>query len=456
MRPKESTIADLQGDMFQVEMKGLINPTHPLIKLSHHIEWKRFDKALSSHYDEETGRPAIPTRMMVGLHYLKYTYDLSDEEVVLRWVENPYWQYFCGSKWFVYEFPIDASSMTRWRKKIGEQGVEELLRETVKVGEKTKVIEERSYQRVNVDTTVQEKAITFPTDARLYYKMRSKLVCKAKKCGILLRQSYVRVARKELVKVGRYGHARQFKRMHRSTRKLKTYLGRVQRDIERKISSDADLSEAFAEDIELARRLLSQKRKDKNKLYSIHAPEVECISKGKAHKRYEFGNKVGIVSTSREGFILAAKAFHSNPYDGHTLKESIKQAESISGRTLKGDIFTDRGYRKHDYEGPAQVHLAGRSTKQMSWSFKRFYKRRSAIEPLIGHIKLDGRMKRNYLLGTVGDQVNAILSACGQNTRLLLRADIPALSFLRLLWERIISSAEKIFLTKCIPCEYLL
>ena len=444
MRPKPSANEERQDDMFRVELEGLINPNHPLVGLAKQIAWEEFDRILSPYYSEGVGRPAIPTRMMVGLHYLKYTYDLSDEEVVARWVENPYWQYFCGSKWFEHEFPIDPSSMTRWRQKIGEEGVEKMLSETISVGVRTKVVKQRSFEKVNVDTTVQEKAIAFPTDAKLYYRMRETLVRKAKKHGIELRQSYVRKAREALVKVGRYGHARQFKRMKRSTRQLRTYLGRVLRDLERKIRHEDELQTLFSEELALAKRIFEQKKESKNKVYSVHAPEVECISKGKAHKRYEFGNKVALVSTSREGFIIGAKAFHGNPYDGHTLKESLDQAERVSRRRLEGDVFVDRGYRRHDYEGPARVHMTGRRTKNMSWSLRRWLRRHAAIEALIAHTKTDGRMDRNHLLGELGDQINAILSACGQNMRLLLRADLPHIYFLLLLSRWISRSVRSV------------
>ena len=420
MKPKACSQKDLQGDLFQVELERLVTADHPLVKLSREIDWGGFEKQLSPHYCEGKGRPAIPTRLMVGLHYLKHTYNLSDEEVVARWVENPYWQHFCGSKWFEHGLPIDPSSMTRWRNKVGEDGLEALLAETLRVGVESKVLRASSFDHVNVDTTVQEKAIAFPTDSRLYDRMREGLVRLAKESGVVLRQSYIRVARQALVKVGRYAHAKQFRRMRRWVKKLKTYLGRVMRDIERKIAGNPQLEAHFERMLSLARRIHTQRRQDKNKVYSVHAPEVECIAKGKAHKRYEFGNKVGFITTSREGFILAAKAFHGNPYDGHTLKACLDQAERVSDRSITGHVFADRGYRKHDYAGPASVHLAGRSTKKMKRSFRRWYRRRSAIEPIIGHMKTDGRLGRNYLLGKPGDAINAILSGCGQNLRLLL------------------------------------
>jgi IS5 family transposase len=242
---------------------------------------------------------------MVALHYLKYTHDLSDEAVVRGWVENPYWQYLSGMKFFCHEMPIDPSSMSRWRRRVGEEGAEELLKRTIEAGLGLKIIKPSELGRVNVDTTVQEKHIRFPTDPRLYERMRQRLVAAAQREGIALRQSYVRVGKALLAQQSRYAHARQWARARRCTRKLRTILGRVIRDIERK---SPDPSEETGDLLALAKRLYLQKRHDKGKLYSIHAPEVECISKGKAHKRYEFGCKVSLAVSSKGGWVLAAQA----------------------------------------------------------------------------------------------------------------------------------------------------
>ena len=258
---------------------------------------------------------------MPGRPSSKYTCNLSDEEVVAQWAENPYWQYFCGETYFQHQLPIDPSQMTRFRKRIGETGCEFMLSLTIHAGILTKTVSATSLAIVNVDTTVQEKAIAFPTDARLYHKARGTLVRAAKRIGIPLRQSYERVSKLALAKNGRYAHARQMKRARREQKRLRTYLGRVIRDIERKLPTGhtAQMSKL----LEIARRILTQQRHDKGKVYSMHAPEVECIAKGKAHKPYEFGVKVGIVSTSKESFVLGMKSLAGNPYDGHTLKDSL-------------------------------------------------------------------------------------------------------------------------------------
>lgn len=311
--------------------------------------------------------------------------------------------------------------MTKWRKKIGDTGMEKMLAETIQAGLKTGAITPKSIETVNVDTTVQEKAVAHPTDSRLYHVCREKLVTLARRLGVTLRQSYDRVSKKALMMSGRYFHARQIKRAKREVRKLKTFLGRVTRDITRRIAGDEALRQAFSDLLTKASRLLEQTKDSKKKLYSIHAPEVECIAKGKVHKKYEFGNKASFVSTSAEGFQLGALGVHGNPYDGHTLPASLEQAERLCGGLHINDAYVDRGYRGHGYTGRIAVHICdGNKKKGLTRREKRNRKRRSAIEPIIGHMKNDGRFGRNYLLGEDGDRMNVVLCACGQNLRLLL------------------------------------
>jgi len=416
MRPKP---ADNQNLLFTASLEQILDHNHSLFKLANAIDWSEFEEAFGKLYDQEQGRPAKPTRLMVGLHYIKHAYDLSDEDVVARWVENPYWQYFCGSTYFEHEFPIDASLMTKWRKKIKAEGMEKLLEVTIKTGLTTGALKRTELKKLSIDTTVQEKAITFPTDAKLYQRMREKLVSKANECGITLRQSYIRKGKQALIMHGRYAHARQYKRARKQLRKLKTYLGRVTRDIERKLQPD-QLKE-FEKLLGLSHRLLSQKRHDKNKLYSIHAPEVVCISKGKSHKRYEFGCKVGVVTTMKNPFVIGIQAFEGNPFDGHTLSSSIEQAERL-GSFKAEEIYVDRGYRGHDYKGNAIVHIIRSGWRKLPRSLRRWLKRRSVVEAVIGHSKNECRLARNYLLGVEGDKINAVLCGCGYNIRRLLRA----------------------------------
>lgn len=394
----------------------MIDPNHPLVKLSKAVDWKRLEEVFGETYCPDNGRPALSTRLMVALHYLKYTYDLSDEDTVQGWLENPYWQFLSGMKFFQHKLPIHPSSMTRWRNRIGEAGGEELLKETIGAGLRMKAIKQSQLKRINVDTTVQEKDIRFPTDARLYDRARQRLVDTAKSQGIELRQNYNRLSRNLVCQQSRYAHARQMKRARACTRKLKTYLGRVIRDIERKCPEpDESLSSLLG----VSKRIVAQNRHDKNKVYSVHEPAVDCISKGKAHKRYEFGCKVSVAATSRGGWFVGALAFHGSPYDGRTLSQSIEQVTRLS-RTPE-HVYVDQGYRGHNYDGESRVHVDKRHRGRTARSVWRWMKRRAAIEPGIGHLKQEHRMDRNRLKGMAGDRINAILSAAGMNFRKLLK-----------------------------------
>ena len=247
-----------------------------------------------------------------------------------------------------------------------------------------------------------------------------------------MRQSYVRVGKQALLQQSRYAHAKQFKRAKREERKLRTMLGRVIRDVERKsVSPSRELKELLV----LVKRLHAQKRTDKNKLYSLHEPDVACISKGKAHKRYEFGCKVALAVTSQGGWVLAAKAMPGNPYDGHTLKATLEQASALTGKDLER-VYVDMGYRGHDYEGPVIVNVDKRRRGRTPRSVWRWMKRRSAIEPTIGHLKEHKRLNRNRLKGVVGDKVNAFLAAAALNLHKIMRAlaETPALLARFLVW----------------------
>jgi len=341
-----------QGNLFQIALEHLLDKNNSLYILANQIDWDTFSDTFHELYCHSNGRPAKPIRLMVGLHYLKYTYNLSDEEVVYRWVENPYWQYFCGEKFFQYKLPIDPTSMTRWRKRVEDHDLDKLLQATIETGLKIKAIRKTDFMNTNADTTVAEKNISFPTDARLAYKMIIKLGNLAKSNGIELRQSFIRVGKKRLLIQGRLRRGNRHRKANKEVKKLKTYLSKLMRDISRKGSVEFMQSKKYLDLKEKAERLLAQKKYSKNKLYSIDEPDVECISKGKAHKKYEFGNKVGVVTTARNCFVLSSIAFHDNPYDGHTLAENIEHAKKmISGIGKINRVCVDQGYKKHNYEG---------------------------------------------------------------------------------------------------------
>lgn len=415
MRPNAPNDAP---DLFRAELRQILNLSHPLCRLAEAIDWEGFEAAFGPLYSVGTGRPGLPIRLMVGLHYLKYAFDESDESVVARWLENPYWQYFCGYATFQQTLPLDPTSLVKWRQRVGVEGIEKLLATTVATAQRLKLLKRSDVVKVNVDTTAQEKAIAFPTDARLYHKMRVRLVREAKQRGLRLRQSYRFVGKRALARQGRYAHARQMKRARRETRRLATYLGRVVRDLQRTVPEP---DPALAVLLERAEKLLGQTRFSKHKLYSVHAPEVECIAKGKAHKRYEFGCKVSLTTTSKRNWIVGMQALHGNPYDGHTLSDALRQVKTLTGWQPQ-DAFCDQGYRGHGDTGDTRVHLVGRYPKKATRAVKRWLRRRAAIEPVIGHTKSDHRMDRNPLKGTEGDQIHALLCGCGFNFAKLLAA----------------------------------
>lgn len=399
-----------------VLLKDFLNPGHPLSRLAGVVNWGEFERQFGQFYAEGMGRPALATRLLVGLHYLKYLYNVSDEVVVASWVENPYWQYFCGEEYFTHEFPCDPTSLVKWRQRVGVAGSEKLLKESLAAAQREAVLTPMEVKRVNVDTTVQEKAIAFPTDARLYHKARQALVGVARSCNFKLRQSYIRLGKRALVSQGRYGAARQLKRARRETRKLRTYLGRVLRNVER---GQLTLSAKQTQIVRIAQRIFTQQRTDHGKVYSVHAPEVECIAKGKVPKHYEFGCKVRIVTTSRRGWIVGIDAEHDNPYDGATLKPALAQVKRLTG-TRPEEAFVDKGFRGQRYHPRAvAVYIAGQ--RNLTPQLSKLLKRRSAIEPVIGHTKHDHGMDRNYLLGKVGDRINALLSGCAWNLKKLWR-----------------------------------
>lgn len=415
MKPIRPENEEKQLQLFKTRLRDFLNMKHSLVEMAGRIDWDYFDLEFGKSFVSDNGRPGLPTRLMVGLTYLKYVHDLSDESLVEGFLENGYWQYFCGYEYFQHELCCDSSSLTRWRKRLGEEGSRKLLSETLRIAHESKMLPARHLEEVIVDTTVQEKNITPPTDAKLLQSARIKLVKEAKEREIQLRQSYERVGKLLAFKQSKYAHAKQYKRSQRAVRKLKTYLGRVVRDIERKVTEpDQKLSELLI----LSKRLLIQEKGDKHKLYSLHEPHVDCISKGKAHKMYEFGCKTSLISTARSNWIIGVKSYHGNPFDGHTLKTATSEAEQGTGVTIKA-IFGDKGYRgsKH-WPEKKMVLLSGRRLKP---TLQKLLKRRSAIEPIIGHLKQDHRLSRNLLKGKLGDHINAILSASAFNFKKIIR-----------------------------------
>jgi IS5 family transposase len=420
---KENPQISGQEDLYRARLESIIDLTHELVKMMRLVEWAGLERDLRPYYCADNGRPGEPIRLMAGLQLLKDMKGLSDEEVCEVWRENPYFQYFCGEEFFQHRLPVEPPSMSIFRKRIGKDGMERLLQETIRVGLKSGVVTARDLQKVNVDTTVQEKAIRFPTDTQLCHKAREELVKTAEHWDVHLRQSYVRKSKHALFLANKYMAARQMNRGRKQIRKVRNYLGRVMRDMARAMAKDPTLAPVFKDDLAKAKTIYEQAANPKapNKIYSWHAPEVECIAKGKAHKKYEFGCKASIASTSKSNFIVGAMAHHGRPYDGHTLKTVIKQITRLTGvKPDEGNV--DLGYRGHGIKKKDVEIILSRQKRGITPAKRKRQKRRNAIEPIIGHCKNDRKVgPRNWLRGKSGDQINAMAMAIGFNLRKILR-----------------------------------
>jgi IS5 family transposase len=417
MRPKPAS-PPTTDDLFRNRLSNILDQRHALLRLAGLIDWSRFEQEYGALYAEQ-GRPGLPTRLMVGLHFLKHIKALSDEPVCAQWVENPYFQAFCGETYFQHELPLERSSLSRWRERIGPDKIETVLAESIAVAVKGGAVEPKHFERVTIDTTVQTKAVAHPSDSHLLYRGIEWLNRLAKRHGIELRQSFVRLGKHAKREVGRLIHTGGHKQAMRYLRKLKTYLGRLYRDVDRKLDAQPGPAETMA----TIAHLLAQKPTDKRKLYALHAPEVECIGKGKARTRWEFGVKVSLAVTNARApggqFVLGARACPQNPYDGHTLSAQLDQVERLTGQQV-ARAYVDLGYRGHDAKaGHSEIYIS-RQRGLASPTIKRELRRRSAVEPVIGHLKSDGLLERNHLAGQHGDAINLILAAAGHNLRLIL------------------------------------
>lgn len=445
----------MTDDFFRNRLDQMIDLRHPLAVLANRMPWQEIEASLAQRWARQVkagkkvedldlfgpvsgvvgggtsnaGRPRLPTRLMVALLYLKHAFNESDEDVIQRWGETPTWQYFSGNEYFEHRWPCDPTQLGRFRKLLGEEGVEELLARTMEVAVTLKLIARKELTRVIVDSTVQEKAIAHPTDSKLLETARAKVVEAAQANGIELKQTYAKEGRDLRFKAGRYAHARQFRRMHKMIKRQRTILGRLQREVGRKMTALGQaVQESLGHTLDKAKRLITQtgSRKavdNRAKLYSWHAPEVECISKGKSRNPYEFGVKVGLAMTLKGNLIVGARSFPGNPYDGHTLHEQIEQSailmQSLGVKPEK--VYTDLGYRGVDRDNPdIEIKHRGKD-KRLTDEERRLLKRRQAIEPIIGHVKSDHRMDRCHLKGSGGDALHAVLCAAGYNIRWLLR-----------------------------------
>jgi len=461
------------ADFFRARLDQMIDLRHPLAVLAGRMPWSQIEAALAPAFARKNrsgqvvpgsdlfgttleiagagisaaGRPRLPIRLMAALLYLKHAFNLSDEELVARWSENVVWQYFSGQDYYTPTLPCDATQIGRFRTAIGEAGVEELLKATIDAAVQSKAVRPAEFERVIVDTTVQEKAIAHPVDSRLLEIARAKVVQAAKRVGISLKQTFVHEGKELRRKAGGYAHAKQFKRLRRTVKRQRTILGIVLREIGRKLASTSSESPGAIAHLntllERAERIRKQQPKDKNKLYALHAPEVECIGKGKARKPYEFGVKAciavthksglkpyefgvkaSIAVTHKSGLMVGARTFPGNPYDGHILSAQLEQTRILLedvGREPK-EVVVDLGFRGVDRDNPRVEIIHRGKYKSLTKQQRRWLKRRQAVEPAIGHLKSDHRMDRCWLQGQQGDALHAVLCATGYNLRWLLRA----------------------------------
>lgn len=407
-----------QLHIFKVPLLSFIREDHELCLLAKKISWDLIEKDFSEYYCLDNGRPSIPIRKVVGVILLRRMFNLSDESVVDKWRENPYWQYFCGEVNFQHEPPFDPTELIKFRKRVGESGAERLLKLSIDLFDR-KEIEEKF---VLIDTTVQEKNITFPTDTKLQKKIIEKCRAIAAKEGIKLRQSYKRTLKQLMIDQRFREHPRRKKKANAAGRKIRTLAGRVLRDIERKLSQEQLIK--YAAELYIFNLILQQKKGDKNKIYSIHEPDVKCIAKGKESKKYEFGNKSSIVKTKVSGIIVGALGFKDNPYDGHTLDPQLEQVERLTGKLPKVGVV-DRGYRGRKQVKGVEIlspkKLSAKATAYLKQKMRQLFRARAGIEPVIGHVKHDHRMERNYLSGNIGDNMNTILAAIGFNMMKILK-----------------------------------
>jgi IS5 family transposase len=422
-----------QLEMFKVPLKHFIKENHELVLLSGKINWEELDRELSVYYCQDNGRPCVPIRTIAGIVLLKRIYNESDESVLDRWVENPYWQYFCGEVYFQHELPFDRTELIKFRKRIGEKGSERLLRMSVQLFPCKEIKEDE----VLIDTTVQEKNITFPTDVKLQKKMIEKCRKIAVKEKIQLRQSYKRELKQLVIDQRFHSHPRRRKKALAAARRIRVIAGRVVRDIERKM--DSVQKEKYARQLSIFNKVLEQKRYSRDKVYSLHQPHVKCIAKGKEAKKYEFGNKSSIARTRKSGIIVGAMGFTDNVYDGDTLLPQLEQTERITGHRPKAGIV-DRGYKGRKKINGVQIiipsKLPASANNYQKQKMRKRFRARAGIEPVIGHLKQDHRMGRNYLMDEAGDLVNTLLAAAGFNLRKMLqrlKAEVLAI-FARLKW----------------------
>ena len=397
-----------QLEIFKTVLTSFIHPEHELCLLAKKIDWKGLEDEFAPLYGK-VGRPSVPIRTIVGLLLLKQMYNLGDETVVERYLENPYWQHFCGEVYFQYKLPFDPSDFVHFRKRIGEEGMKKIFRQSIDLFDADMI--RREVKEVRVDTTVQEKNITFPTDRKLTEKVIEHCKRIAKKEDIKLTRTFGREIKKLKHQLRFARKPKNMTSHKRAQRRLHRIAFKIYQDVIKQLNP---IPGRYREELDVLYRVLTQKRDDTNKVYSVHEPEVLCISKGKEHKQYEFGNKSSFAYTRKSGIIVGAMAIEGNIYDGRTLKPQLDQVEDLTGGKVKKAIV-DRGYKVKG--GIADVDIVmPKNLKRESYYLKKMRearcRSRAGIEGLISHLKHDHRMIRNYLSGTAGDHNPVFTEKC--------------------------------------------
>lgn len=411
-----------QKHLFLPNLTDFINLRHPLCLLAEKIDWQQFETDFAPFYST-AGSPAKPIRLMVGLLILKQIYNLGDETVMAEWVSNPYYQYFCGAVVFQWKFPCDPSDLVHFRHRIGVEGVEKILAVSILMHGKEILNED-----VSIDTTVQPKNITYPTDTKLAVRIINQCRKIAEQEELELRQSY-RFVVKDLLKKANSKSRKQAKSKKKARKKLKTIAERLVRELKRKLSAENLLK--HEEKIEIYEKVLKQKKEDKDKIYSLHELEVACIAKGKEHKKYEFGSKVAFAVGQKSNVIKAAVSFKGSPNDNQTVEKTLEQQQKLTGAIPK-KAYVDRGIKSQQLGVTAVIAPSNGKGKKPSEKAKlrKGFRRRAGIEPIIGHVKSDCGMERNYLKGEVGDQINAMLAASAFNFRSWMRKAVEKIIFI--------------------------
>jgi len=487
----------MTDDFFRARLEQMIDLKHPLAVLAQRMPWAQIEKALFPCFAAKNregkqiegtdlfgptlavagagvsaaGRPRLSIRLMASLLYLKHAHDLSDEAVVERWAQDVQFQYFSGMAYYEPKLPCDATQVGRFRTAIGEAGVEELLKATIDAAVEAKAVKPAEFERVIVDSTVQEKAIAHPVDSRLLEIARHKVVQAAKAVGIDLKQTYVKEGKELRRKAGGYAHAKQYRRLRRTVKRQRTILGILIREVQRKLPEvqpeSAVSLNRLGTLLERAEKIRTQQPKDKNKLYALHAPEVECIGKGKARKPYEFGVKASFAVTHKNGLMVGARTFPGNPYDGHVLSAQLEQTTILLEDTGKApkEVVVDLGYRGVDDDNPGVEIIHRGKYKSLTRQQRKWLKRRQAVEPAIGHLKSDNRLDRCWLKGQLGDALHTVLCAAGYNIRWLMRAMVRLglkalllrpgfLMLMAALWQQK-SDASSLRFTIPLPLSYM-